>query len=286
MGGEPLLREDWSTIGRRVRELGMELSIITNGYVHVESKLTEISGINPELVTVSLDGGNPETHDMIRGVQGSFESVINALHRFIDLDIPTAVITTVHKLNLKDLKAIRSLLVGKGIAWQIQMAMPYGRLTREHVLSEEEYYSLALFIASTRRKYSKKDLMLAGAHDMGYFSRLLPPLQVMPWQGCQAGISTLGIQSNGNILGCLALPDEFIEGNVREQSLEEIWNNPRFSSYSRNVRKSDIGGDCISCDNHRICKGGCTAVSYSMAGGLHRDPYCLRRIEERFESED
>jgi radical SAM protein with 4Fe4S-binding SPASM domain len=284
MGGEPLLRRDWPLLAEEVHNLDMELSIITNGWIACDSKVTRhMKDLSPECIAVSLDGGQASVHDKIRGVPGSFDRALSAIEHFAGLGLPTSVITTVHKLNLRELKKIRSLLVGKGIAWQIQMATPYGRLTREYVLSKEEYYSVAMFIIATRKLYSKKKLLIAGAHDMGYYSNILPEPQVLPWQGCQAGISTLGIQSNGNILGCLALPDSFIEGNIRETALSDIWYDSDSFSYSRHVRQSDLGGACASCEFRKYCKGGCSAVSYSMGGGLHRDPYCLRAIEKNLE---
>ncbi|NHI89596.1 MAG: radical SAM protein [Candidatus Thorarchaeota archaeon] len=280
MGGEPLLRPDWADISRRVHELGMELSIITNGWLGQDKRITQqILDLSPECVTVSLDGADPLVHDMIRGVDGSFDRAIKALRHYASLGIPTTAITTVHKLNLKDLVKIRDLLRGLGVAWQIQMATPFGRLERKHVLSLEEYYSVAMFIASTRKLYSK-ELLVAGAHDMGYFSNILPDLQVKGWEGCQAGISTLGIQSNGNILGCLALGDDFIEGNVKERPLQKIWNDESSFRYSRHYKKEDMKVHCSRCKYWKQCGGGCSAVSYSMTGDLHQDPYCARHIEE------
>ncbi|MCK5238478.1 MAG: radical SAM protein [Candidatus Thorarchaeota archaeon] len=279
MGGEPLTRSDWPEIASTIQDLGMDLSLITNGYSIPESTFNKIERINPELVTVSLDGGTPEIHDRIRGVSGSFDYAVQTIERFVSMDLPTGVITTVHKMNLRELKAIRELLLGKGIAWQIQMATPFGRLTPEYVLSKEEFYSVAMFIASSQQNYSKAKLMVAGAHDMGYFSDFLPPIQVVPWQGCQAGISTIGIQSDGAIRGCLSLSERFNEGNIRETPLVDIWNAPNFSSYSRNVINSNLGGACSKCEYGTICKGGCSGVSFSLTGGFHRDPYCLKRIE-------
>jgi radical SAM protein with 4Fe4S-binding SPASM domain len=280
MGGEPLLRPDWADISKRVHELGMELSIITNGWLGQDERITQqILDLSPECVTVSLDGADPQVHDMIRGVNGSFDRAIKSLRHYAALGISTTAITTVHKLNLKDLVKIRDLLKGLGVAWQIQMATPFGRLERKHVLSLEEYYSVAMFIASTRKLYSK-ELLVAGAHDMGYFSNILPDLQVKGWQGCQAGISTLGIQSNGNIIGCLALGDDFIEGNVKDRPLHEIWNDDLSFAYSRHYKKEDMKGHCRSCEFWERCGGGCSTVSYSMTGDLHQDPYCARHIEK------
>ena len=280
MGGEPLLRPDWADISKRVHELGMELSIITNGWLGQDERIAQqILDLSPECVTVSLDGADPLVHDMIRGVDGSFDRAIKALRHYASLGIPTTAITTVHKLNLQELVKIRDLLRGLGVAWQIQMATPFGRLERKHVLTPDEYYSVAMFIASTRKLYSK-ELLVAGAHDMGYFSNILPDLQVKGWQGCQAGISTLGIQSNGNIIGCLALGDGFIEGNVKDRPLQEIWNDESFSKYSRYYKKEDMKGHCSRCEFWERCGGGCSTVSYSMTGELHQDPYCTRHIEK------
>jgi radical SAM protein with 4Fe4S-binding SPASM domain len=279
MGGEPLLRSDWVGISKRVHDLGMELSIITNGWLGHDDQVTQqIVDLAPECVSVSLDGGESSVHDMIRGAKGSFEHATQAIERYAGLGLPTSVITTVHKMNLKELTKIREYLKGKGVAWQIQMATPHGRLERKHVLSQEEYYSVALFIAATRKQYSN-DLMVAGAHDMGYFSTLLPKLQVQSWQGCQAGIGTLGIQSNGNITGCLALPEQFIEGNIRDQPLSEMWYDENSFKYSRYVNKSDMKAHCANCEFWSQCGGGCSAVSVTMGKGFHQDPYCVRHIE-------
>lgn len=281
MGGEPLLRPDWADISKRIHDLGMELSIITNGWLGQDERVTkQLVDLSPECVTVSLDGGEAAVHDKIRGVDGSFKRATEALERYASLGFPTTAITTVHKLNLNQLVKIRDFLMELGgVAWQIQMATPFGRLNRHHVLSPEEYYSVAMFIAATRKLYSK-EVFVAGAHDMGYFSDILPELQVKEWQGCQAGISVLGIQSNGNILGCLALGDDFIEGNVRDRSLQDIWYDETSFAYSRHYKKEDMKAHCGRCVFKERCGGGCSAVSYSMTGGLHQDLYCLRHIEE------
>jgi MoaA/NifB/PqqE/SkfB family radical SAM enzyme len=47
-----------------------------------------------------------------------------------------------------------------------------------------------------------------------------------PWLGCRAGLDALGVTSDGRVKGCVALPDQCTEGNVREESLAAIWNDP------------------------------------------------------------
>ena len=80
-----------------------------------------------------------------------------------------------------------------------------------------------------------------GADDIGYYG--LPEQGLrdnggeLPfWIGCRAGCQVIGIESSGNVKGCLSLPSSmhgekrFVEGNLRERSLSEIWNPSRLAS--------------------------------------------------------
>ena len=45
------------------------------------------------------------------------------------------------------------------------------------------------------------------------------------WQGCQAGMNSLGIEADGAIKGCPSLPTKaYTGGNIKERSLAEIVN--------------------------------------------------------------
>jgi radical SAM protein with 4Fe4S-binding SPASM domain len=196
-------------------------------------------------------------------------------------NLPITVVTTLNKRNVNELPLLRDLLVNKGIAWQLQVASPMGRFPKELVLSKEDFYAAALFIATTRKKYNMKEMPIMGAHCFGYNSQILPNINLLPfWRGCQAGIALLGIQSVGAVQGCLALPDEFIEGNIKRSRLSEIWNSPAAFSYNRNFKRDGLTNDCRGCSYGKLCKGGCLSISTAMTGKLHGDPYCLHFIEQ------
>jgi radical SAM protein with 4Fe4S-binding SPASM domain len=278
IGGELFLRKDWYDIAREIRRLKMSLSIVSNGLLIDEKLAGKISELAPESVGISIDGSNADTHDYIRRVKGSFARAVNSLKLLRDRDVPVSVITTVHRLNFKELPEIKNLIFKRRIAWQIQMATPFGRFERKHALTPRQFYSVGLFIASLKSKYSVKDLPVAGAHDAGYYSGIMPNAQLDSWRGCQAGITNIGIQSNGNIKGCLSLPDEFIEGNTRERSILDIWKDPRSFGYNRAFDESSLSGFCRRCPHASTCRGGCMSVSYNFT--RKRDnPYCYYRIE-------
>ncbi len=283
MGGEPLLRKDFWRIASLIRDLGMELTVITNGTVFDQETFSQLRSLTPRAVAVSIDAAQPELHDRIRNREGAFEKSLDFINRALKEKLPVTVITTVHKLNLTELPAIRELLMGRQIAWQIQVAGSEGRrFPRELLLDEEEFYSVGMFIAATRKKYSREQMPVIGAHDLGFNSLLLDNISLAPqWHGCQAGISVLGIQSNGAIKGCLSMDDSTVEGTIRERDIAEVWQSESSFPYSRRFSAAEAGENCASCRHLDSCKGGCNEMSLMKTGLLHNDPYCFHRIEQR-----
>ena len=147
-GGEPLLRKDWFEIGQNVKDFNLNLSIISNGFLINEKMVTQFRKLDPYAVAISIDGAISKTHDSVRKIKGSFNKCIEVLQLLTKNDIPTTVVTTIHKGNIKELPKLRSMLLDRGIAWQIQLAVPIGRFPKELILSKEEFYSASMFIAS------------------------------------------------------------------------------------------------------------------------------------------
>jgi len=284
MGGEPLLRKDFFDIAARVRALGMELSVITNGTIHSEEIFSGLKELAPRAVAVSLDAADPALHDRIRGREGAFALSRAFMDRCLGEGLPVSAITTVHKLNIKELAGLRGLLKGRGIAWQIQTAGGEGgRFSRDLLLDPEEFYAVGLFVESCRREYSPEELPVIGAHDLGYYSLLLNHVSLYEnWTGCQAGISVAGLRSDGEVFGCLAMNDgRFSEGNVLKTPFGEIWNRPGAFAYTRDFKPEQAGPNCLGCLHLDACKGGCSEMSLMKTGALHNDPYCFCSLEKK-----
>lgn len=276
MGGEPFMREDWLPVAQCIKDLGMNLTFVSNGIL-LPQVITDLVDLNPKVVGISLDGMK-ENHNYIRG-DGTFQKAIEAIKLLRKHEIQTTVITTISKINFKDVLKLKDLLLKKGINWQIQVATPFGNFTKDRMLSKEDFYATALWIAKERIQRPFNDLPLIGAHDFGYYSNILPTSE---WDGCPAGKTSIGITSNGGIVGCLAMGNErFIEGNVREQSITSIWADPENFSYNRNFTKADLGPNCKDCRYALKCKGGCNSMSYALTKQFHNDPYCFHRIEKK-----
>ena len=282
MGGEPQLRRDFWEIAAHARAQGLELSVITNGTVSGEDTFSRLNALSPRAVAVSVDAADPALHDRIRGAPGACAKAWEFIEQALAAGLPVSVITTVHKLNLGELAALREKLKGRGIAWQVQTAGAEGaRFPRELLLTPEEFYSVGIFVESCRRNFTPEELPAIGAHDLGYNPALLSSVSLYEkWEGCQAGVSVAGVRSDGAVLGCLALNDErFVEGNVRERPFSEIWRDPAAFGRFRSFRAADAGPNCAGCAELEKCRGGCSEMSLMKTGALHNDPYCFKRLE-------
>jgi radical SAM protein with 4Fe4S-binding SPASM domain len=275
MGGEPFLRNDWISVGECIKDLGMNLNFVSNGTI-LDKYINNIYQLKPKVVGISIDG-TKEIHESIRG-KGTFEKAIKSIDLLRDKGIQTTVITTVSKLNFKDLPKLKDLFLKKNINWQIQIAMPFGNFQKDLMLTREEFYATALFIAKERINNRFEDLPVIGAHCFGYYSKILPGCK---WDGCSAGVTAIGITSDGGIVGCLSMGNNrFIEANIRKKSLKNIWENPNNFAYNRKFDKSQLGENCINCKYGVKCQGGCNANSYTTTGIFHNNPYCFYNIEK------
>lgn len=73
-GGEPFLRKDLVEIVKEVKRYGMECGVTTSGW------LTDKVPFPPvDRIEISVDGARPETHDKIRGLEGSWQKAINTI---------------------------------------------------------------------------------------------------------------------------------------------------------------------------------------------------------------
>ncbi len=94
--------------------------------------------------------------------------------------------------------------------------------------------------------------------------------------GCGSGRCYCSVQPNGIITPCVYIP--FVKaGDIRNQTLAEIWNNPLFDALQD---RDDRGDHCGVCDYRHYC-GGCRARAFSYTGDMQAgDPGCAFNYHE------
>jgi radical SAM protein with 4Fe4S-binding SPASM domain len=275
-GGEPLFRPDWRQIAIRLHELKIKTKLITNGLLLGPDTIMQLKDAAVARVGVSMDGLE-KIHDQIRKYSGLFKHILTNIEKLLASSIPVTCITTVNALNIHQLPALFHLLQSLGVdIWQFQPIFPLGRARNltELTLSENDYIQLGEFA----RDYmsGKGPPAVLPGDSFGYYSEL--DTRQPSWGGCSAGVNLCGITSDGRVKGCLSMPDELAEADLRQHKLWDIWFDANSFSYSRNFSLDDLGSNCLHCEYGEKCRGGCSSMSYSCTGRMHNNPYCFHRL--------
>jgi radical SAM protein with 4Fe4S-binding SPASM domain len=286
-GGEPTLHPNWDTIGKRLVDRGVRVNLISNGWHWDASHVARAKAAGLCGAAFSVDGFRAE-HDDFRQA-GSFDRVMAAIDACVTGGLPVAVNTTVHKKNQHCLRELREFLIGRGVfSIQVQLATASGNMNehRDLVVDPADLVTLVPELASLCRLNHRRFFM-AASDDIGYYGKPEQGLRddggELPfWLGCRAGCQVIGIESNGTIKGCLSLPssmhgeNRFVEGNVREKTLAEIWNGKNAFAFTRLFSEKQLTGFCRVCRYREFCRGGCswTVHTHTKEGG-EGNPFCF-----------
>lgn len=279
-GGEPLIRPDICELIRHLKSSNIKANIITNGWL-LESMAEKLKEAGISTVAISIDGP-PEVHDNIRR-SGAYKRLEAGIRRLKELEVTVGAITTITKQNIGLLEEIRDELIRMQVdSWQVQLGLPMGNLKSrpEWVIDPEEVDTVIDFCYETMREGK---IRIYPADCIGYYNQKEQEVrrdsyrtdQVL-WDGCNAGVRGFGLLHNGDILGCTSIRSrEFIEGNIRERPLAEIWNDPKCFLWRRQMTKQQLSGNCGKCVYGSKCLGGCPNTRLTMEGSI-------RQSENRF----
>jgi MoaA/NifB/PqqE/SkfB family radical SAM enzyme len=293
-GGEPTLKRGWDKIARRLNDHGILTNMVTNGYYRGRTDVATIAqqALDAGMcnVGISIDGSE-DVHETIRG-KGTYAATIESIGTFAKAGMRVGVLTTVNRLNFPNLERIRKTAMDAGATlWRLQIAKPMGEMKThdDWVITPAQYLELVPRLARLKRT---PGIHLAVGDSIGYYG---PHDKVLRgrgwrgraecWQGCQAGMHAIGIEADGGIKGCLSLQakwggcDPFVEGNLRETPLTELWYKPGVFGFNRDFDQESLSGFCGTCKQATMCRGGARCVSSSFMGHLNEDPYCYYRLE-------
>ena len=185
-------------------------------------------------------------------------------------------------INIDEIDDIKQALLDVGCKqWRIQMTTSTGRMAEHNdlVLTLDNYPRLIDKIIEIKKEGKIK---IDDAENIGYYGCKGYELSGgQPFWGCYAGMRVAGIESNGDIKGCLSMQEQFVEGNIRDSSFTEIWNNPDGFAYNRQFTRDTATGACHDCRYLPLCRGGCTTTSVSATGERANNPYCIYQMEKK-----
>lgn len=101
-GGEPFCREDFLELIEFCSKNDIFSLITTNGTLIDESIAKELLKNKIAIIQISLDGFKPQTHDSLRGVEGTYQKALRAIE-LLKGNMPIQINTTIMDQNLDEI---------------------------------------------------------------------------------------------------------------------------------------------------------------------------------------
>lgn len=283
IGGEAYLRNDFILIIRAIREAGMSCTMTTGGYNLNRERVDAMIEAGIGSITFSIDGLEA-THDRLRGVPDSWQRAFAAMRHVRDAGGKIACNTQINALTRSELLPLFELLADEGIhSWQLQITVPHGNAADHPELILQPHMFLDLFatLDTVIDRCQARGVRLWPGNNLGYFGpleRRLRMSQQKHWRGCVAGVTVVGIESDGGIKNCPSLGGEVnVGGNWRVHGVQKIWEESYQLGYVRQRTVDDLWGYCRECYYAETCMAGCTAAAEPLLGRPGNNPFCHHR---------
>ena len=301
-GGEPFIRRDIVEILKYACELpGWSVSVITNGFYFKEkSVLTSLAKLCPGLtVNISLDGSTAEQFHLLRRQVSNphadpsplFTRIVNGIRSVVDMGIQASVNFTLTRVTIEDLLPTYHFAISDlGVQGMVAIKFFPGGYGKRHLGS----YELPFRIWNTA--FSElTSLKIKGELDRMQISVPAPwefylpiieagidvetaerawayrsPLRERTYSATReigdiAGVAELCISGDGLVYPSVLLTGErdMACGDLRKQSLREIWEASSVLKALRFLKLNDLSGGCGTCVLNEVCGGGSRSRAYS-----------------------
>ncbi len=263
-GGEAFLHKDLIEIVRYCREKDLKISILSNLISLRDDQIADLKEANLSLIQVSLYSMDPEIHDLITTVKGSFERTKSAIEKLVANDIPVQISCPIMKANRKGYGEVLEYAKSLKIKAQTDYIMiARADLDTENLanrLSLEETEELLRDLIEHDTNYKENTLQQLPVSDQIKFN--LERFKKQPV--CGVGYDNCCITANGDVYPCAGWQN-YVLGNVYKQSLKEIWeNSPRIMEL-RKITQASFP-QCLECDARDYCAM-CLVRNYNESGG-------------------
>lgn len=274
VGGEPLLRKDFIPILERTsRKTFGKLNVITNGILITDEIINAFIKTNLMLLSASLDGYG-ETHDKNRGKEGTFDTVVSNLEKLNSkkkkhtrpmIDIKTIVLEN----NLDDIPKLYKLCNDMNFDFLSIAFLRNNELKQSSVLREtfgEEFYSskypinVYFDLEHFKEVYREIELLSKKSNVKIRFAPKFVGENILEkideffvnsesktineiYEPCKYPFSNIMINPEGDVYPCLSMKI----GNVREKTIKEVFNMPKYCCFRKNLKASNVFEACQMC---------------------------------------
>lgn len=239
-GGEPFVRRDiFYALAEECKKIGLKASVTTNGTLIKEDELEKILDLDLEFILISIDSSEEDVHNNIRGDKNAFKLTTEFSRNIIKLrnqkksNTKIYVSSLLGKNNLSKIPETVEFFKEIGFdgiffqAIQPNFSCEYQENWIEGSPLYPTYNEAKRGIEEILQLKDKYDIISQTKEQfMDMLTYFKNPFN-LPFKKCEAMNSLLIINEDGETQFCFDMDrlGKKTCGNVRKNTLQEIWNN-------------------------------------------------------------
>ncbi len=240
-GGEPFVHPRIFELIELAKNLGLGVNITTNGTLLVKD-LDRVKNSRVDSLSISLDGFE-ETHDTLRGVDGTYSEVMNAVDVLkAETDIWLNIYFVVTKQNVRELAKVYDLTVDKGIGFDFWPVNGYPHLYATEPADKAVYIAAIEHIAKTHPGVAAR---------MDYYRYGIEYMEGRRDHfRCLGLIEQFGVNHEGQLVPCCVWDQKGLQvGSALDEPLDQLF----YSERAQAMREQIFEEGCVDqCFNHSL----------------------------------
>lgn len=268
--GEPLLNRELPEIIRYLKNREVQVIINSNGTLLTPGWQEHLVRSGLDEYRCSIDGAKDETYARIRGADllpkltTGLEGLVKTKARLGSASPRISIWCVATRENLEELPDLVILAARLGVPEVYLQRLVYFAqdpkeqygLARDEVAifgKEGDYEEKVIEECTLLSRELGIDFRASGARDPLDSLAAARPADFAPWQACLRPWTTAYVTANGNCLPCCISPfatDDYkslILGNLFERPFAEIWNEPLYQQFRRQLLSEAPNKACSSC---------------------------------------
>lgn len=259
-GGEPLLKYGFLDLLEFANKRGFRTFIVTNGFLVDEAVAGKIVQSGVEVISISLDSLNEDTHDFLRGVKGAYKHAVGAIDHLIKAKAKArniAILTVIMGSNLHDIVNIADWAENNSNVSSIYfqaVSQPIATFKDEQWYEKDEFsylwpkdkiqldFIIDQLIARKNKGHKISNSVRQLEMFKAYFKQ---PNKLSEGTMCTQGDYVIYIRPTGEVLLCGYMPSV---GNIRNNNIKDIWHSQEAA-----LRRKQIYSCKESCLNALNC---------------------------------
>ncbi|MDE5882634.1 MAG: radical SAM protein [Muribaculaceae bacterium] len=254
-GGEPLLYPELHQLLKFCHEVEIKINLLSNLTLFNQKFIDSIIKHKyVDHIQVSLYSMKPSTHDYITKIRGSWEKTISSIHKLHENGIPVTIACPIMHENMHDISDIMEYTIKNDISFRASTCLlPKNNgdssFSNQSALNQNEYKQIYESLIS---KFGQKAYNTLFKHSNRSERLCACPSYFISSGVCSTGVSSLAINSQGDVTPCPGWPT-FVIGNIKKESLEDIWIKSSKLKLLKRLNQWKYFKDCLKCDDLDFC---------------------------------